>query len=138
MSAVVIDPSLVALPNGNHVIRDEITVAEAVLQGQVGYSSGNNEYSLANNVALASAAAGCLFLLPSAADGKTIILLRGHVILGATSALSVGTAYYLSGVDGGIFQESDLVANMFSTFLGIAISTAILDFQPIPTGIQIP
>jgi len=115
-----------------------VTVGEAVAQGQPGYRATSGKFMQADaDVSQAAAEVECIFVTPGTGDGSIVIaVLRGPVILGAT--LVVGKAYYLSSNKGQIETEGDLTAGDWVTFLGIATSTTVLDFQPQPKRIQVP
>lgn len=115
-----------------------VTAGEAVTQGMPGYRlETDGEYYQADaDASQAAAEVVCIFLLPAAADGPTLVALRGLVNLGAT--LIEGKAYYLSATKGAICPESDLITGDYVTFLGIAKTTALLDFQPNPSKTQVP
>jgi len=60
--------------------------------------------------------------LPSETPGRSL------VNLGAT--LAVGTVYAVSATKGAIAPIADISSTQFVTVLGIATTTALLDFQP--------
>ena len=122
-----------------------LQVGEAVTQGQPGYRSATDSkyYQADANDGAEKADVVCIFLTPASTNGYSLALIAppsgaisNLVDLGAT--LAVGTAYYLSNTKGAIQLESDLVTNDWVTFLGIAKTTALLDFQPRATGVQKP
>lgn len=115
-----------------------VTAGEAVTQGMPGYRNDTDgEYYQADaNDTEAKAEVVCIFLLPASTDGPTVVALKGLVNLGAT--LTVGKAYYLSATKGAICPEADLITGDYATFLGIAKTAALLDFQPNPSKTQVP
>lgn len=111
-----------------------VQVGEAVTQGNPGYRlSSDGKYYKASNDDAAEDDVACIFLTAAATDGYAVIALPSRenqqtlVDLGAT--LTVGASYYL-GPAGAIHLESDNGSGDFVTFIGIAETTALIDFDP--------
>jgi hypothetical protein len=86
------------------------------------------------NDGVAKAAVGGIALTPGATNAFGLIALPSStpgaslVNLGAT--LAVGTAYAVSATVGGIAPIGDITSAQFVSIIGIATTTALLDFQP--------
>ncbi len=112
-----------------------VQFGEAVTQGQPLYQHTDGKYYQCDaNDGVAKALAAVIALTPGAIDGYGIVALpsstpgRSLVNLGAT--LAVGTAYAVSATKGAIAPLSDIGSGEFVTVLGVATTTALLDFQP--------
>ena len=111
-----------------------VQVGEAVTQGQVLYqSTSDSKYYKCDADAVASAVAACIALTAASTNGYSLVALpatepgKALVNLGAT--LAVGTVYAVSVTAGGIAPIADLATGDFITTIGIATTTALLDFQ---------
>jgi|688.fasta_scaffold195813_2 hypothetical protein len=107
----------------------------SVSQGEPVYlASGDGKYYKTDaNDGVAKAAAVGIALLPAATNGYFLIQTAGLINLGAT--LVQGTSYYVSTTAGGICLESDLASGNFTTFLGIATSTSLLELDITVSGV---
>jgi len=112
-----------------------VQFGEAVTQGQPLYQHTNGKYYQCDaNDGVAKALAAVIALTPGAIDGYGIVALpsstpgRSLVNLGTTLAIS--TAYAVSATKGAIAPLSDIGSGEFVTVLGVATTTALLDFQP--------
>lgn len=71
--------------------------------------------------------------LNGAADGQPInILTGGPITIG--SAVTAGTAYYLSDAPGGICPLADLATGDYVTLIGLATSSTVIYFDPKYSG----
>lgn len=112
-----------------------VQFGEAVTQGQPLYQHTDGKYYQCDaNDGVAKALAAAIALTPGAIDGYGIVALpsstpgRSIVNLGAT--LAVGTAYAVSATKGAIAPLADIGSGEIVTVLGVATTTALLDFQP--------
>lgn len=107
----------------------------SVSQGEPVYlsSSDGKYYKTDANDGVAKAAAVGIALVPAATNGYFLIQTAGLINLGAT--LVTGTSYYVSTTAGGICLESDLASGHFTTFLGIATSTSLLELDIVVGGV---
>ncbi len=112
-----------------------VQYGEAVTQGMPLYFASDGKWYQADaNDTAAKAAVGAIAVSPGAINGYGIVALpsstpgRSLVNLGAT--LAVGTAYAVSATKGAIAPLSDIGSGEFVTVLGVATTTALLDFQP--------
>ena len=86
------------------------------------------------NDGVAKAVVGGIALTPGATNGYGLIALPSStpgaslVNLGAT--LAVGMPYAVSATVGGIAPIGDITSAQFVSIIGIATTTALLDFQP--------
>lgn len=107
---------------------------ETLTQGQPAVESGG-KWVRARATTAALANCSCIVLTPAVLDEPVVIARAGNRInLGAT--LAVGTVYAVSATLGGIAPIGDLVATNFVTPIGTAITTAILLFNPQPSGVE--
>lgn len=117
------------------------TMGEAVTHAQPLYRASTNKFLVGDANAAAddstSAEITALALHAGSGDNAIVaIVTRGLVNLGAT--LVVGAAYYLSPDKGGICREDQLTTGCWVTYLGVARTTALLDFDPRPQRVKIP
>lgn len=77
---------------------------------------------------------GGIALTPGVADdGGTIVLpssTPGGSLVNLGATLAVGTVYAVSATVGGICPVADILSTQFVSIIGIATTTALLDFQP--------
>jgi hypothetical protein len=115
---------------------------ESITQGQPLYrsTSDGRYYRCDANDGAAKAVVAGIALTPGTTGSPGIVALPGTeagqslVNLGAT--LAVGQVYAVSTNVGGIAPYSDLGSTNYVTILGVATTAALLDFQPIVSGIQ--
>jgi hypothetical protein len=125
-----VDASVIPIKLGANANAGQIVVYDAV----------NNNYILASNTTQALAGGtnpdSLVMVLASALNGQTTSGLRigSNVSLG--TVLTRGRWYVLSA-SGAISPENDATTSDWSTLIGYAVSTSILRFQPIVTGVQI-
>lgn len=62
----------------------------------------------------------------------TVILRDPGLTLGGT--LVKGTSYYASATAGGVAPSADVTTGWYRVFLGIAISTTVLNYNPVASG----
>jgi hypothetical protein len=109
--------------------RVEQGIANATITaGQVVYKdSTTGKFALAdNNSSTAGIRQPYGIALNGASAGQPLAVLRsGKITIGGT--LTAGVAYYLSDTPGGICPVADIGSGEYSAFLGIAISTSVLD-----------
>ena len=107
----------------------------AISQGEPVYlsTSDGKYYKTDANDGVAKAEAVGIALIPVATNGYFLIQTAGLINLGAT--LVTGTSYYVSTTAGGICLESDLASTNFTTFLGIATSTSLLELDITVSGV---
>lgn len=87
----------------------------------------------ANNTVLASGTSGLGFLLNGTANNQpAAVLVAGDIQFNA--ALVTGEVYCVSSNDGRFAPIADLVAGMYSSILGIAISTTTMRVNPLASG----
>lgn len=111
-----------------------VQVGEAVTQGMPLYFATDGKwYQCDANDGVAKAVVGAIALSPAAIDGYALVALpatspgRSLVNLGAT--LAKGEVYAISATKGAIAPIGDLSSTQFISVLGIATTTALLDFQ---------
>ena len=111
-----------------------VQVGEAVTQGMPLYFATDGKwYQCDANDGVAKAVAGAIALSPAAIDSYALVALpatspgRSLVNLGAT--LAIGEVYAVSATKGAIAPIGDLSSTQFISVLGIATTTALLDFQ---------
>lgn len=91
-------------------------------------------YKCDANDGVAKAVVGAIALTPGATNGYGLVALpsstpgQSLVNLGAT--LAVGMPYAVSATAGGIAPVGDILSTQFVSIIGIATTTALLDFQP--------
>lgn len=112
-----------------------VQAGEGVTQGMPLYTSTDGKvYQCDANDGVAKAAVDYIALTPASTDGYILVAFpsgtpgRSLVNLGAT--LAVGTVYGVSATKGAIAPIADITSTQFVTVLGIATTTALLDFQP--------
>jgi len=113
-----------------------VQYGEAVTQGQSLYrlAADGKWYRTDANDGVAKAVVGAIALTPGATNAFGLVALpssvpgQSLVNLGAT--LAVGTVYAVSPNVGGIAPIDDVLSTQFVTVIGIATTTALLDFQP--------
>jgi len=113
-----------------------VQYGEAVTQGQPLYRNATDGkyYRTDANDGVAKAVVGGIALTPGATDAFGLIALPSStpgaslVNLGAT--LAVGEVYAVSAAVGAIAPIGDITSTQFVSVIGIATTTALLDFQP--------
>ncbi len=113
-----------------------VQYGEAVTQGQPLYRDATTGkwFRCDANDGVAKSRVGAIALTPGATDAYGLVALpssvpgQSLVNLGAT--LAVGTAYAVSASVGAIAPIADITSGQFVTVIGIATTTALLDFQP--------
>jgi hypothetical protein len=112
-----------------------VQYGEAVTQGQPLYRATDGKwYRTDANDGVAKAAVGAIALTPGATNAFGLVALpaatpgQSLVNLGAT--LAVGMPYAVSANVGGIAPIGDITSTQFVSIIGIATTTALLDFQP--------
>lgn len=102
---------------------------ETLAAGKVVYlDSTTGAYKLADSNGAAALRSPVGIALNGAAVGQPVtIALSGPVTIGAT--MTAGVAYYLSDTPGGICPVADVGAGEYSTILGIATSTTVLNLK---------
>ena len=111
-----------------------VQVGENVTQGMPLYFATDGKwYQCDANDGVAKAVVGAIVISPASANGYALVALPGTtpgvslVNLGAT--LAVGTVYAVSATKGAIAPIADITSTQFVSVLGIATTTALLDFQ---------
>lgn len=112
-----------------------VQAGESVTQGMPLYTSTDGKvYQCDANDTSAKAAVEYIALTPAATNGYCLVALpsetpgRSLINLGAT--LAVGTVYAVSATKGAIAPVADISSTQYVTVIGIATTTALLDFQP--------
>jgi hypothetical protein len=108
---------------------------EAITQGQPYYVSTTDgkAYQTDANDGVAKAAIKGVALLPAALDGYFYGAEKGQIVIGATVA--IGTPYVVSATKGAICPLGDITSGQFIGQIGYAITTTIIDIQPIIVGV---
>ena len=111
-----------------------VQYGESVTQGMPLYqSTADSKYYQSDADVEATAIAHVIALTPGSADAYGVVAIpatepgKSSVNLGAT--LTVGETYCVSVTKGGIEPIGDLLSGDFTTILGIATTTALMDFQ---------
>jgi len=140
MAALSQTPANVAIGSSTTPTRI-VQYGEAVTQGQPVYAASDGKwYRCDANDGAIKARCGGIALTPGGVDAFGLIALPGtsagqsYVHLGAT--LAVGTVYAVGQGVGEIDPIADTATNDYVTTIGIAISTAILDFQVAISNVQ--
>lgn len=113
-------------------------VAGAVLTaGQAVYlDSATGSYKLADSNGAAALRSPVGVALNGAATGQPVLIaMSGPVTIGA--ALTAGVAYYLSDTPGGICPVADVGSGEYSTVLGFATSTTVLNLKIQESGVAL-
>jgi hypothetical protein len=106
---------------------------ETLTQGQPAVLSGS-KWVRARATTAALANCSGIVLTPAVLDEPVVIAKQGtRINLGAT--LAVGEVYVVSATLGAIAPIGDLVATNFVTPIGTAVTTAVLAFNPQPSGV---
>lgn len=111
-----------------------VTYGETITQGQPLYLATDGKwYRCDANDGAAKAACGGIALTPGVADdGGTIAIpssTPGQSLVNVGATLAVGMTYAISTTVGGIRPVTDAGSGEFVTTLGVATTTALLDFQ---------
>ena len=117
----------------------EVIYGESVTQGMPLYKNTTDGkwYQCDANDTAAKAVCGAIAATPGVTDGAGYVYLPGTLVnLGAT--LTLGVTYILSATKGAICPTTDLASASYLTVLGVPITTALMKFQPIVSGVQKP
>jgi hypothetical protein len=111
-----------------------VQVGEAVTQGMPLYFATDGKwYQCDANDTAAKAVVGAIALSPAATDGYCLVALPattpGVSIVNLGATLAVGTVYAVSATKGAIAPIADILSTQFVSVIGIATTTALLDFQ---------
>jgi hypothetical protein len=135
-------PANVAIGSANCPTK-VVTYGEAITQGNAVYqSTTDSKYYKADADAAATAIAAGIALTPGSTDGVGLIAQpstvagRSLVNLGAT--LTVGQVYVVSATAGNVAPYADLTTGDFVTILGVATTTALIDFQVVVSNTAKP
>lgn len=123
---------------GANARTEQGTAGAAITAGQVLYKdAAAGTWKLADsNSATAAARSPDGIALNGAASGQPLqVLTGGDVTIGAT--LTAGVAYYLSDTPGGICPVADVGSGEYSTIIGIAESTTVLNVQFHESGVAL-
>lgn len=116
-----------------------VTYGEAITQGMPVYQSTDTKYYKADADAATTAAASAIALTPGAADGVGLVARPatspGESLVNLGATLTVGETYAVSATAGAICPLSDLLTGDYVTVLGVASTSALLDFQILVSGI---
>jgi len=112
-----------------------VIYGETIVQGQPLYLATDGKwYRCDANDGAAKAVVGGIALTPGVADdGGTIAIpsqTPGASLVNLGATLAVGTVYGVSAAVGAIAPISDITSTQFVSVIGIATTTALLDFQP--------
>lgn len=109
-----------------------------ITAGQIVYlDSATATYKLAdNNSATVAARSPVGVALNGASSGQPLVVAEsGRVTIGAT--LTAGVAYYLSDTPGGLCPVADVGAGEYSTIIGIAVSTTVMNVKIQESGVAL-
>lgn len=124
---------------GADSITESGTLGATVTAGQVVYkdTSDSDKWKLADsNGASALIRTPIGIALNGGASGQPVMVhKKGLITIGAT--LTAGTAYFLSDTPGGICPVADIGSGEYPSFLGIATSTSVLNFNPTSSGVAV-
>lgn len=116
-----------------------LVAAETIAQGKTCYVNASMQLALADADASAlTARTRGIAVNAGSAGQKVTIQTDGPLTLGAAATLTVGASYYQSPNPGGICLIADVLQGDYVTYLGIAITAAILDMQIHQSGVQVP
>jgi hypothetical protein len=135
MADISVTAADVALTTGTTATRKNVTYGEAVTQGQSVYLNTDGKWWKADaNAALSAGSAGVGVSLTKggAADEPGIVVTGGPMKIGAT--LTPGAPYFVSSNAGGICPAGDLSSTEYTTYLGSAISTSVINLGPHASG----
>jgi len=136
MSDLTITAASVAAASGASV--EHGVAAEAVTAGKVAYKDATTgAYGLADsNSATAGVRVPVGIFLHAAATGQPVaVATKGPVTIGAT--LTAGTIYTLSETAGGIQPAADLGSGEYTSVLGMATSTTVLNLKIQSSGVAL-
>lgn len=113
------------------------TAGATVTAGQAVYLDGtDSKYKLADSNGAAALRSPDGIALNGAANGQPLrVLTAGPVTIGAT--MTAGVAYYLSDTPGGICPVADVGSGEYSSLLGIATSTTVLNVDIQESGVAL-
>lgn len=129
-----ITPGNVALAAGTTATRKNVTWGETVTQGQSVYLKSYGKWWKADANATESAGSAGLgvALTKGSADDPGIVVTGGSMNLGAT--LTAGQPYFVSSTAGGICPAADLSSTEYTSYLGSATSSSVINLGPHASG----
>ncbi len=108
--------------------------AVAITAGDTVYVDSNGDLALCENDQTATEANCAGIALNDAAAGQPVVYqVAGQINVGAT--LTAGEVYVVGAVGGAIAPVADVLATEFTTILGVAISTSLLEMGLLPSGV---
>lgn len=114
------------------------TAGATITAGQaLYYDSATATYKLADSDSATAAVRTCAGIaLHASLSGQPIaFIISGPITIGAT--MTAGVAYYLSKTAGGICPVADIASGGYSTIIGIATSTTVLDVKIHSSGVAV-
>lgn len=119
---------------GQSVKTEIVQYGEAVTQGMTLYqSTADSKYYKTDADAEATAKCSAIALTPGASDAYGLVAkpstTPGKSLINLGATLTVGAVYVVSVNPGGIAPLADLGSGDFVTIIGVATTTALLDFQ---------
>lgn len=113
------------------------TAGATITAGQVVYedTSDSNKVKLADTdsaTALARVVLG--IAATSASAGQPVVIIREDDDLTLGGTVAIGDLLILSGTAGGIAPSADAASGDYVTFLGVAKTTAKINFKPVHSG----
>ncbi len=116
-------------PGTNASIDRSYLAGATITAGQTVYlDTTTTTWKLADaNLSQAAAVLGGVALHGASSGQPLAVQTRGQITIGATVA--VGTIYQLSATAGGIAPSADAVSGWYTSTLGVAITTGIIDIN---------
>lgn len=110
---------------------------ESITQGMPYYisTSDNKAYQTDANDTAAKAEVAGIAMTPAATDEYFVGIEERNVEINIGATLTVGTVYGVSATKGAVCPIADITSTQFVSTLGIATSTALLKFNPQPSGV---
>jgi hypothetical protein len=119
-----------------------VQYGEAVTQGQPVYRSSTDNRFYKSDANLVTGGANGIALTPGTTGDYGVIALPGaspgQCLVNVGATLAVGMVYCVGATAGQIVPYADLTTGDYVTILGVAKTTALLDFMLIVSGTQKP
>lgn len=130
--------SVLASPNATPI--KNYNFGATVTQGQVVYLDANNKWQLGDSDASsagnnANSVVG--IALVGGANNQPAVVVTRDIFFTPGATLTNGLAYYVSRNAGAFCLVADVGAGNYSTPIGVARSTTVLNLNPTPAGVVV-
>jgi hypothetical protein len=135
MAAISVTASQVLAGTGDDASFSQGVASATITAGQALYA--HTDGTIKGAITTTAATAACLGIaLHAALSGQPIrYQTAGNITIGAAATMTVGESYFVDIAAGGISPAADVGTGEFSTFIGTAVTAAILKIRILASGV---